>query len=108
MNILAGSLSSEATLIIQLIAIPLILLVIDCLLISILKRTLPRIIIALLSVLIVVAGILDLPYLFFMLGFLYFNSIVLFMFSNIGDFRWLVSLYYKHTIKGQCKQVNCS
>lgn len=91
MNILAGSLSSEATLIIQLIAIPLILLVIDGLLISILKRTLPRIIIALLSVLIVVAGILDLPYLFFMLGFLYFNSIVLFMFSNIGDFRWLVS-----------------
>lgn len=91
MNILAGILNPQTIEIVQIVVVPLILVVIDVFLLLTLKRIFPKVMIVTLSVLMTIAGILRLPYVFFLLAVFYFMSVMLFVFGNIVEYRWLIS-----------------
>lgn len=88
---LAGILNSETIRIIQYIAVPLILIIVDVFLLLTLKRLFPKIMIVVVSSLIIISGVFQLLYVFFLLSILYFMSVMLFVFGNIVEYRWLIS-----------------
>lgn len=91
MTILAGLLSSQQIEILQYIMVPLFLVIIDVFLLLTLRRAFPKIMIITLSALIVISGVLRLPYIFLLLVIFYFMSVILFVFGNIAEYRWLIS-----------------
>lgn len=90
MNFLA-SLTPVQIDLIQLIIIALVLITIDIFLLFTLKRIFPKMMILATTVAILVAGVLRLPYLFYVLMMVYFFGVVTFLFGNIAEYRWLIS-----------------
>lgn len=90
MNFLA-SLTPVQIDLIQLIIIALVLITIDIFLLFTLKRIFPKMMILATTVAVLVAGVLRLPYLFYVLMMVYFFGVVTFLFGNIAEYRWLIS-----------------
>lgn len=91
MVIFAAILKETEITIIQLVLVPLILIIIDVFMLITLKRLFPKVMIVVTTVLLIIAGILNLPFVFMLLAVFYFTSLMLFVFGNIAEFRWLIS-----------------
>lgn len=91
MNILAELLNPSIISLLEYILLPLILIVIDVFLFLTLKRTFPKIMIIVLSVILIVSSVLNLDHLFILLVVFYFMAVMLFVFGNIVEYRWLIA-----------------
>ncbi len=91
MNIIAELLSPSQIDLIQYILVPLVIIIIDVFLLITLKRLFPKIMIIILSSLLIISSVLALDNLFILLAIFYFMSVMLFIFGNIVEFRWLIS-----------------
>ncbi len=91
MNIITALLSPATINLIQYILVPLIIILIDVFLLLTLKRLFPKLIIVILSVFLILSSAFALNNLFVLLVVFYFMAVMLFVFGNIVEYRWLIS-----------------
>lgn len=88
---LAGALTELQIHIIELVIVFVFILVTDILLLITLKRAFPKATLIVLSVVLLVLGIFDLAFPFYLVALIYMLSALTFIFGNIVEFRWLIS-----------------
>ncbi|OQA78648.1 MAG: DNA integrity scanning protein DisA [Tenericutes bacterium ADurb.Bin239] len=77
--------------IIQLVVVFLFIVGLDTLLLITLKRIFPKVTLIVLSVILLVLGLFDLTYAFYLVALIYMLSAMTFIFGNIVEYRWLIS-----------------
>lgn len=85
------SIITDVTKIIQVVIIFLAILALDIFLFFFLKRLFPKLILSFTSLALIASSLFDLEILSIFLGLFYFGSVMLFIFGNMSEFRWLFS-----------------
>lgn len=89
--ILSEMLSELQIQVIQLIVVFVFIVTLDVLLLITLKRIFPKVTLIVLSVVLLVLGLFDLTYAFYLVALIYMLCAMTFIFGNIVEFRWLIS-----------------
>lgn len=83
--------SSDVKFIIEIVVTSLVLIGVNVLLFFIFKRVVPKIVLAIISILIIVSGALGLTHIFFILSLFFLLAAMTFIFGNISELRAYIS-----------------